>query len=170
MNRFEKRKLKRKIYKHINAILYTSIFLMVSVITMIAAFNRNDDVSYVDEKQLSAAATEAIGIENDESVKVAASDQSQTEVVTETVEMQTENTTHKEESVTDKTENTTHRKVKVVADTLLVRSEKSQDCASLGSLDEDDIVEVVAEYGEWIEIDYNGKTGYISAEFVEQVE
>lgn len=156
MNRFEKRRLKRKIYRHINAILYSCIFIVASIITIIAVYSRNGDISYVDESQLSATVTEAIGIDNDESAMVAASDQNQPETLTETTEVQTGITTSK--------------KVKVIADTLLVRNEKSQDSETLGSLDEDDVVDVVAEYDGWIEINFGGETGYISAEFVEPIE
>ena len=40
----------------------------------------------------------------------------------------------------------------------------------LGMVDMDDVFEVVSQTGDWIEINYNGNTGYISAEFVETVE
>lgn len=167
MNRFEKRKLKQNIYKHANAIMYTMIFGLASIITIVAAVHRNDDVAYVDESQLFTGVTESIEINNGESIKVAATGNMADDI--ETVET-TEEITKMEETTEEPTEGTSEisgTKVKVTADSLLVRNEQSQDGEILGILDQDQIIDAVRVFDEWIEIAYEGQTGYISAAYVE---
>lgn len=167
MNRFEKRRLKRNIYKHANAIMYTLIFVMASLITIVAAVYRND-VSYVDESQLTVTVKkDAIEITNGESIRVAATGNVEPSAETTQPETTVENTTEAAE-----TENTNSgvAKIKVTADTLLVRSQPSQDAEILGTLDQNDVLDAVSVSGEWIAISFEGQTGYVSADFVETVE
>lgn len=167
MNRFEKRRLKRNIYKHANAIMYTLIFVMASLITIVAAVYRND-VSYVDESQLAVTVKkDAIEITNGESIRVAATGNVEPSAETTQPETTVENTTEAAE-----TENTNSgvAKIKVTADTLLVRSQPSQDAEILGTLDQNDVLDAVSVSGEWITISFEGQTGYVSADFVETVE
>lgn len=156
MNRFEKRRLKQKIYRHMNAITYIGIFVLASIITIVAAVGRNDDVSFVDESKLSVTATESIGIGNGESVKVAATENKTTETIT----------VNEETTVLETTKN----QVKVIADTLVVRSEQSQESEALGTVSENDTLDVINVYGDWVQIDFEGNTGYVNALYVEFIE
>ena len=177
MNRFEKRKLKQNIYKNANTMMYILIFAIASVITILAAVQRDDDIAYVDEKQLAASSTEAIEIANGESVKVAAKEETVETVVVETTEAAklpetTEEPTEEEtktEAATEKEVPTLSQKIRITADTLTVRSDASQDAESLGLVDEGDVFEILSVKNEWIQISFEGQTGYVNAEFVELV-
>ena len=177
MNRFEKRKLKQNIYKNANTMMYILIFAIASVITILAAVQRDDDIAYVDEKQLAASSTEAIEIANGESVKVAAKEETVETVVDETTEAAklpetTEEPTEEEtktEAATEKEVPTLSQKIRITADTLTVRSDASQDAESLGLVDEGEVFEILSVKNEWIQISFEGQTGYVNAEFVELV-
>ncbi len=173
MNRFEKRKLKQNIYKHANALMYTFIFFLASMITIVAAMHRNDDVEYVNQQELSITATESIAINNGESVKVAASEEALTtieETAEETTVVETEAITEETEEVTEEVAETTAQQIRITADTLTVRAEASQDSETLGLVDEGDVFDVISQNGEWIQIDYQGQQGFVNAGFVENVE
>lgn len=147
--------------------MYTLIFVMASLITIVAAVYRND-VSYVDESQLAVTVKkDAIEITNGESIRVAATGNVEPSAETTQPETTVENTTEAAE-----TENTNSgvAKIKVTADTLLVRSQPSQDAEILGTLDQNDVLDAVSVSGEWIAISFEGQTGYVSADFVETVE
>lgn len=170
MNRFEKRKLKRNLYKHGNAIMYVTIFALASFITIAAAANRTDKVVYVDESSLISAEQESVAFNNTESNKVASTDAEAKTIKESNTQPAETDTTVQQESAQTQTEPIASAKVKVTADTLKVRAQASQDSDMLGMVDMDDVFEVVSQTGDWIEINYNGNTGYISAEFVETVE
>ena len=51
-------------------------------------------------------------------------------------------------------------------ETLRVRKEASLDAGVLGLLSEGEAVEAIAEQGDWVEVSYEGTTGYVSAEYV----
>lgn len=51
-------------------------------------------------------------------------------------------------------------------ETLRVRKEPGLDAGVLGLLAEGEAVEAIAEHGEWVEVSYEGTTGYVSAEYV----
>lgn len=51
-------------------------------------------------------------------------------------------------------------------ETLRVRKEPSLEAGVLGLLAEGEAVEAIAEQGEWVEVSYEGTTGYVSAEYV----
>lgn len=170
MNRFEKRKLKRNIYKHGNTIMYTAIFVMASVITIAAAANRTDKIAYVDESQMVSTAKESVDMKNSENPKVAATETS-TEETTEQV------TTAVQETETTEAENTTEaetqevvKRVKITADSLNVRSEASTESEAIGSAMMDQEFEVVSQSSDWIQIKFDDKNGFIKAEFAEFVE
>lgn len=172
MNTFEKRKLKTNLYKHGNTIMYITIFVMASVITIAAAMNRTDEVMYVDETKLAEVPRESVEIKNSSTNKVS-SMETDTKVVTEqkATETQTTQSQTKEPQTTElRTEQTTGTKIRVTADTLKVRAEASQDSEMLGMVDMDSVFDVISQRGEWIEINYNGMTGYINSEFTEFVE
>ena len=178
MNRFEKRRVKQNIYKHANAIMYTLIFVMASAITIVAAVSRND-VQYVDENTLSTVAKDAIEVHNGESIKVAATGIDEPTVETTQEEMTQEETTQDEVRQEETTvENTTKAaetnkadsnaaKVKVTADTLMVRSAPSEDAQVLGTLDQDDTLDAVSISGGWVTIEFEGQQGYISSAYVD---
>ncbi len=172
MNRFERRKLKQNIYKHANAIMYALIFFLASMITVFAAVQRNNDVEYVDQQELSIVSTESINVKNGESVKVAASKETTTVIEeTSTVEETTVEETVVEETGDEiESQGEVAGQICVTADTLTVRTDASQDAEALGLVDEGDIFEVISRNGEWIQIDYQGQTGYVNAEFVQDVE
>lgn len=171
MNRFEKRKLKTNLYKHGNAIMYVTIFVMASVITIAAAMNRTDDVMYVDETKIAEAPRESVEIKNSSMNKVS-SMETGAEMTTKTIAEPetTERQTKKQQTTESRTEQTTGTKIRVTADTLKVRAEASQDSEMLGMVDMDSVFDVISQRGEWIEINYNGMTGYINSEFTEFVE
>ena len=80
MNRFEKRKIKTGLYRHVNALTYVCIFTVASIITIAAAVNRTDDIIHIDESQ--AMVNESVAFNNKDAQKVAAG-KSTTETVTE---------------------------------------------------------------------------------------
>ena len=135
----DKRKLKRNIYKHGNAIIYLCIFAVASIITLVAVLSRTDRVMIVDDSQIAIS---------EDTQKVASKDKA---VETTTVGIQ----------------KTTGTKVKVVVDTLNVRSEAAQDSDALGMAEQDEVFRIISEDGEWIEIDYNGNNGFVKAQYVE---
>ncbi|MCR5736553.1 MAG: SH3 domain-containing protein [Eubacterium sp.] len=172
MNRFERRKLKQNIYKHANAIMYTLIFFLASMITVFAAVQRNNDVEYVDQQELSIVSTESIDVKNGESVKVAASKETTTIIEeTSTVEETTvEETVAEETAAETEAQEEVSGQIRITADTLTVRADASQDADTLGLVDEGDVFDVISRNGEWIQIEYQGQTGYVNAEFVQDVE
>ncbi len=177
MERFEKRKLKSNIYKHGNAIMYTIIFVMASVITIAAAANRTDKIAYVDDSQLTSAATESVDIKNSSSQKVAAtetftSDADETEMTeAATTEANTaETNTTEVQTSAQETEQTSGTKVKVTADSLNVRAEASLESETIGSAVMNQEFEVISINGDWLEINFDGKKGFINSEFVEFTE
>ena len=172
MNRFEKRKLKTNLYKHGNTIMYITIFVMASVITIAAAMNRTDDVMYVDETKIAEVPRESVEIKNSSTNKVS-SMETNTKAVTEqkTTQTQTTQSQTKEPQTTEpRRSQTTDTKIRVTADTLKVRAEASQDSEMLGMVDMDSVFDVISQKGEWIEINYNGNRGYINSEFTEFTE
>ena len=58
-------------------------------------------------------------------------------------------------------------KAKVTADAVHVRLEANTDSAILSNVFSGDELEVIAELGDWVQVNVDGETGYISAEFVE---
>lgn len=51
-------------------------------------------------------------------------------------------------------------------ETLRVRREQSLEAGVLGLLSEGEAVEAVSEQGDWVEVSYEGTTGYVSADYV----
>lgn len=172
MNRFEKRKLKRNIYKHGNAIMYTAIFVMASIITIAAAANRTDKIAYVDESQMVSTAKESVDMKNSENPKVAATETNTEEITTvqeTTTELQ-ETETIEVETFTEAATEAVPQKVKITADSLNVRAQATTDSEPIGSAMMNQEFEVVSQSGEWIEIKFDDKNGFIKAEFAEIIE
>lgn len=169
MNRFEKRKLKSGIYKHVNALMYTCIFAVASIITIAAAVNRTDEIVYMDEEQVVSTVRESVAFTDKAAHKVAVGE-SETEEnasndVTENItDVPTEPDTTVGEPDTSQAAGNT---VKVIADTLNVRAQANEEAEVLGMADEGDVYTIISEQGEWIEIDYNGNNGFVKSEFVE---
>ena len=169
MNRFEKRKLKSGIYKHVNALMYTCIFAVASIITIAAVVNRTDEIVYMDEEQVVSTVRESVAFTDKAAHKVAVGESETEENVSNDV---TENITDvpTEPDTTagePDTSRITGNKIKVTADTLNVRAQASEEAEVLGMADEDDVYTIISEQGEWIEIDYNGNNGFVKSEFVE---
>lgn len=165
MNRFEKRKLKTNLYKHGNTIMYVVIFAMASLITIAAAANRTGKIEYVDESLIASTEKESLAVKNSSTNKVASTEtnaQATTEAVTEEATQP--------QTTESPTEPVSVIQVRVIADTLIVRSQASQDSDMIGMVDMDQVFDVISQNGDWIEINYNGTTGYISSEFTEVVE
>lgn len=51
-------------------------------------------------------------------------------------------------------------------DTLRVRKEASMDGGVLGLLSKGEALEAIKEHGDWVEVSYEGATGYVSADYV----
>lgn len=165
MNRFEKRKLKRNIYKHGNAIMYTAIFIMASIITIAAAANRTDKIAYVDGTQMVSTAKASVAIENSDNPKVASIETNiEAEMTAEEITTTTQETTEVQ------TEASVVLKIKITADSLNIRKEASTDSEAIGSAMMNQEFEVIAQNGDWIEIKLDGKSGFIKAEFAEIIE
>lgn len=161
MNRFQKRKLKNNIYKHGNTIMYGIIFLLASLITIGAASNRTDKITYIDEKQI----VESVAKSNAETQKLAVNQND------ETIDEDTsaEETTIIEETTVEETtaeETVSTSTIKVTADTLSVRAEASLEAEVIGLVDMDQEFEAISTEGEWIQINYEGQTGYVNAAYV----
>ena len=169
MNRFEKRKIKTGLYRHVNALTYVCIFTVASIITIAAAVNRTDDIIHIDESQ--AMVNESVAFNNKEAQKVAAG-KSTTETVTEdNAQTQEETTEAQTEAATTEvaTEPVPATQVKVIADTLNVRDQANEDAEVLGMVDQDEVFEVISQQGDWVEINYNGNNGFVKSEYVENV-
>lgn len=151
MREYKIRKIKRNIYKYGNAIMYGVIFTVASIITIVAAANRADNVAYVDESQL-VSSVDAVDIENSETQKVAVNE-----------------TTSEQETTIEETE-VFVSKVKITADSLNVRKAPSTESEPLGEVVMNEEYEVVEHIDEWIKIKFNGGEGYISAAFAKVVE
>ena len=159
MNRFQKRKLKNNIYKHGNTIMYGIIFLIASLITIGAASNRTDKIAYIDEKQI----VESVAKSNAETQKLAVNKNDET--TDEDIE---EETTIEETTVEETTaeETAAASTIKITADTLSVRAEASLEAEVIGLVDMDQEFEVISTEGEWVQINYEGQTGYVNAAYV----
>lgn len=169
MNRFQKRKLKNNIYKHGNTILYGVIFLMASVITVGAALNRTDKISYIDEKKI----VESVALTHAETQNLAAEANTTDEETTTTDVTTVAKTTIEEPTTPEETtqpQTITSAVIRVTADTLSVRKEPSTDAQILGLVDQNEEFTVVSTKGEWIEINYQGQTGYVNAAYVTTIE
>lgn len=148
MDRYRKRKIKKNLYKYGNVIAYVCIFAVASIITLTAVLNRTDKVMIVDDSQIAVTEKESIELRNKDTQKVASKDKRQ-----KPTEVQKE-----QESGT---------KIKIIADTLNVRTDASQESEALGMADEGEIFQIISQVGDWIEIDYNGHNGFVKADFVE---
>ena len=163
MNRFEKRKLKGNIYKHGNTIMYIAIFVMASIITIAAAANRTDNIAYVDDTQMASTAKESVHIKNSTNPKVAA-----TETITEAETFTEQSTTVVQKTTTTQAQTSAQpvvEKVRITVDSLNIRSQASTDSEPIGSAVMNQEFEVISQNGEWIEIEFDGKRGFIHSEF-----
>lgn len=151
MREYRYRRIKRNIYKYGNAIMYGVIFTVASIITIVAAANRADNIAYVDQSQLESS-VDAVDVENSETGKVAAKE------------------TTSEQATTVEDSAVAVSKVRVTADSLNVRKTPSTDAEPLGEVVMNEEFEVVEHVGEWIKIKFNGDEGYISAAFARVVE
>ena len=143
-----KRRFKRNVYKHVNAIIYLCIFAVASIITLVAVFSRTDKVMIVDNSQIAMSENNSVELKNKDTQKVASKDKNA-------------------ETTIAQTRKSTGTQVRIIADTLNVRSEASQDSDALGMAEQDDVFKLISENGEWIEIDYNGNNGFVKAQYVE---
>lgn len=176
MNRFEKRKLKTGIYKHVNGLMYTCIFAIASIITIAAAINRTDNIMYMDEEQVVSTVKESVAFTDKDTQKVAVGEaetdedtlnDTSTDVPEDTTDIQTE----PDSTAADTTDNpSSGGSVKVIVDTLNVRAEADEEAEVLGMIDQDDIYEIVSNQGDWIEINYNGNNGFVKSEYVEMIQ
>lgn len=176
MNRFEKRKLKTGIYKHVNGLMYTCIFAIASIITIAAAINRTDNIMYMDEEQVVSTVKESVAFTDKDTQKVAVgeaetdesvSGDTTTDIPENTTDIQTEPETTMEDTDTGQPLGTY---IKVSVDTLNVRAEAGEDAEVLGMIDQDDIYEIISNQGDWIEINYNGNNGFVKSEYVEMIQ
>ena len=151
MRDYKYRRLKRNIYKYGNAIMYGAIFTVASIITIVAAANRADNVAYVDQSQFTSS-VDSVDVENSETQKVAAN----------------ETTADVEDTASEVVE--TVNKVRITADSLNVRKAPSTDAEPMGEVVMNEEYEVVEHVGEWIKIKFNGDEGYISAAFARVVQ
>lgn len=148
MNKYLKRRIKRNIYRHGNLIMYIGIFAIASIVTLASVLGRTDKVVLIDDSQLAVTEREAIDKKNKDTQKVAA----------------------KEEAVDDTSEAVepeSGSRVTINVDVLNVRSEASQESEALGIVNEGETFQIISQYDEWIEIDYNGNNGFVKAEFVQ---
>ena len=149
MNKYIKRRLKRKIYKHGNMIMYIGIFAVASIITIASVVSRTDQTDkavLIDVSQMAVTERESIAMKNKDTQKVAAKGEAGQE------------TSKEQESGS---------KVTIKVDVLNVRSEASQEAEALGIVNEGETFQIISQGNEWIEIDYNGNNGFVKAEFVE---
>lgn len=171
MNRFEKRKIKNGIYKHVNVLTYVCIFVVASIITIAASVNRTDQIVYIDE-ELASQVKESIAFKDKDTQKVAVSESIPEETASDGMENETESITDvptEPETTIDETETeqSMSDKIRVAVETLNVRAQADEEAEVLGMADEDDVYEVISNQGEWIEINFNGNNGFVKAEFVE---
>ena len=159
MNRFEKRKIKTGLYRHVNALTYVCIFTVASIITIAAAVNRTDDIIHIDESQ--AMVNESVAFNNKDAQKVAAGKS--------TTETETEDNAQTQVETTEAQTEVPATQVKVIADTLNVRDQANEDAEVLGMVDQDEVFEVISQQGDWVEINYNGNNGFVKSEYVENV-
>jgi hypothetical protein len=172
MNRFEKRKLKTGVYRHVNALMYTCIFTIASIITIAAAVNRTDNIMYIDEEQAISTVKESVAFTDKDVQKVAiGEEETLDDTTTGTPEDITESLTEPDVTTAETaTDRSSGGSIKVVADTLNVRIAAGEDAEVLGMIDQDDIYEMISNQGEWIEINYNGNNGFVKSEYVEVIQ
>ena len=128
--------------------MYIGIFAIASIVTLASVLGRTDKVVLIDDSQLAVTEREAIDKKNKDTQKVAA----------------------KEETVDDTSEAVepeSGSRVTINVDVLNVRSEASQESEALGIVNEGETFQIISQYDEWIEIDYNGNNGFVKAEFVQ---
>lgn len=149
MNKYVKRRIKRKIYKYGNLIMYLGIFAVASVITISAvAITRTDKTVLIDKSQLAVTEKESIAMKNKDTQKVAAQGKTT-------------------QDITEKTEQESGTKVTIAVDVLNVRSQASQQSEALGIANEGETFSIISQEDEWVEIDYNGNNGFVKKEFVD---
>lgn len=172
MNRFEKRKIKTGIYKHVNALMYTCIFAVASIITIAAAINRTDNIMYIDEEQAVSTVKESVAFTDKDTQKVAIGEsETDEETSADIPEDTTDAWTQPDTTVADMAGNSSAGgSVKVIVDTLNVRADASEDAEVLGMIDLDDIYEIISQQGDWIEINYNGNNGFVKSEYVQIIQ
>ncbi len=149
MNKYVKRRIKRKIYKYGNLIMYLGIFAVASIITISAvAITRTDKTVLIDKSQLAVTEKESIAMKNKDTQKVAAQGKTT-------------------QDITEKTEQESGTKVTIAVDVLNVRSQASQQSEALGIANEGETFSIISQEDEWVEIDYNGNNGFVKKEFVD---
>ena len=146
MNINNKEELKKQLYIHRNRIFYIAVFAIASIITIASVIGRNDKIVLVDSSQLVVSEKESIDVKNKD-------EQNRNDATVEDTHIETENTTGS--------------KIVINTDILNVRKDATEDSEALGIAEQGDEFDIIAEDGEWIEIDYNGNNGYVKQEYVQ---
>ena len=133
--------------RHSNGVLYGIIILLVLLITAGAIVMSNIETKKLEEV--------------DTTVTTAAP-------TTKKVEKKTEEATTEEETTEEET--TSAGKLKVTTETLNIRSKPSESGDLVEQAEYDDVLEIIKKEGDWYKINYNGTTGYVSAELVEEID
>ena len=133
--------------RHSNGVLYIIIVLLVLLIIAGAIIMRNFEDKKINEVD--------------------------TTIETTTKKPETTKETKQEETTVEETTEeatTSAGKLKVTTETLNIRSKPSENGDLVEQAEYDDILEIIKKEGDWYKIEYNGTTGYVSAELVEEVD
>ena len=138
--------------RHSNGVLYGIIFLLAAIITAGAII-----MSSIESSKLDATDTTT-------TTQAPTTKEKKKETVKETKE---EETTEEE---TTEEETTSAGRLKVTTETINIRNKPSEDGELIAQAEYDDVFEIIKKEGDWYKINFNGTEGYVSAEFVEEVE
>ena len=152
VKRNNKNIFKNTFRRHSNGVLYGIIFLLAAIITAGAII-----MSSIESSKLDATDTTT-------TTQAPTTKEKKKETVKETKE---EETTEEE---TTEEETTSAGRLKVTTETINIRNKPSEDGELIAQAEYDDVFEIIKKEGDWYKINFNGTEGYVSAEFVEEVE
>ena len=148
MKRNNKNIFRNTFRRHSNGVLYAVIIILVLLITAGAIVMSN-----IETKKLEEADTTVT---------------TQAPTTKKVVEKKTEEVTTEEETTEEET--TSAGKLKVTTETLNIRSKPSEDGDLVEQAEYDQELEVIKKVGDWYKIKYNGVTGYVKGDLVEEIE
>ena len=148
MKRNNKNIFRNTFRRHSNGVLYAVIIILVLLITAGAIVMSN-----IETKKLEEADTTVT---------------TQAPTTKKVVEKKTEEVTTEEETTEEET--TSAGKLKVTTETLNIRSKPSEDGDLVEQAEYDQELEIIKKSGDWYKIRYNGVTGYVTGDLVEEIE
>ena len=148
MKRNNKNIFRNTFRRHSNGVLFAIIIILVVLIAAGAILMSNIETKKLEEADTTVT-TEAPTTEKK-------------------TEKQTEEATTEKETTEEET--TSAGKLKVTTETLNIRSKPSEDGDLVEQAEYDQELEIIKKSGDWYKIRYNGVTGYVKGDLVEEIE